>query len=59
MSKPINRLIIKGESRTKRKHKEIYGPVGGTMAGFFKRAEANLGFKRSKRRPVIKIIDKT
>ncbi|MCX6778667.1 MAG: hypothetical protein NTU97_00340 [Candidatus Magasanikbacteria bacterium] len=56
---PVHLLKIKGESRAKRKHKEIHGPGGSTRAGFLKRAELNLGFKRSKYKPKIKIIDKT
>jgi len=52
-------LKIKGESRAKRKHKEIHGPVGGTRASFLKRAEVNKGFKRNKYKPQIKIVDKT
>lgn len=54
-----NGIVIKGERRAKRKHKEIHGPVGGTRAGFAKRAEVNKGFVRSKRRPEVVIVDKT
>ncbi len=53
-----NGLITKSETRAKRKHKEIYGPAGGTRAGFAKKVEINKGYKRSKRKSEIKIIDK-
>ncbi|KKR48323.1 MAG: hypothetical protein UT86_C0007G0002 [Candidatus Magasanikbacteria bacterium GW2011_GWC2_40_17] len=59
MSKPLKGFIIKGERRAKIKHKEIHGPVGGTRAGFAKRAVINKGFVRSKRKPEIVIIDKS
>lgn len=45
--------------RAKKLHKTKYGPRGATKAAQFKRMQESRFYVRSKRKPKIKIVDKT
>jgi len=46
-------------TRASRQAKVKRAPQGQTVGGFAERFRANVGFARSKRKPEIKIVDKT